>query len=115
MIRTTVKRSNQQNNATNTENTREGYFSHFDIIGANLFRGFRIFREGNNNNSSLENNNNNNPLLPLPLSEFEGGLGGGFNPPLERNAGGLDSNVVVLVNALIRANLGINYTKRELN
>ncbi len=68
MIRTTVKRSNQQNNATNTENTREGYFSHFDIIGANLFRGFRIFREGNNNNSSLENNNNNNlSLLLLPL------------------------------------------------
>jgi len=51
----------------------------------------------------------------LPLSGFGEGLGGGFNPLPEGNAGGLDSNVAALVNALTGANLGINHIDRESN
>ncbi len=73
-----------------------------------------MFR-GNNNNLPLgENNNNNLPPSLLP-PEFRGGLGGGFNLSPERNVEGLDPNVAALVNALIGANLGINYAKRESN
>jgi len=49
----------------------------------------------------------------LLLLGFEGEFGGGFNP--EGNAGGLDSNITALVNALIGANLKINHTERESN
>jgi len=63
----------------------------------------------------LRNNNNNNPLSLLPLSGFEGGLGGGFNSSLKGNAGELDSNIVALINALIGVNLEINHAKRESN
>ncbi len=112
MIEATTGGSNQQNNATSIENTGEGYFSHFSIIEVNLFGRFEAFR-GNNNNPPLGNNNNNNPSL-LPLSEFEGELGGGFNL-LGGNAGELDSNIAALVNALIGANLKINYVERESN
>src|SRR6266498_80881 len=90
------------------------HFSHFGIIGTNSYEGFGTFRGGNNNPPS-GNNNNNNPLLPFPLLGFGGGLGGGFNPLSGRNAGGLDPNIIALVNALAGANLGINYIKRKSN
>ena len=111
--------SNLQNNATSNMNIGGGYFSHFGTVGANPIGGFGAF-ENNNNNPPLGNNNNNNPLPPLPLpslppSGFEGGLGGGFNPPPGGNARGLDPNVAALVNALTGANLGTNYVKRESN
>ena len=109
----TAERSNQQNNATNNVNTGEGYFPHFEIVGANPFREFEAFE--NNNNPPLENNNGNNPLSPLPLPGFEEGLGGGFNSPLRENARGLNPNIAALVNALIEANLGINYVERKFN
>src|SRR6266540_3435505 len=107
--------SNQQNNATSNVNTGEGYFPHFGTVEANLIRGFEAFR--NNNNPPLGNNNNNNPsLLPLLLSlGFEEGLRGGFNPPPGGNAGGLDPNVVALINALTGVNLGTNHVDRESN
>src|SRR6266542_3437803 len=100
--------SNQQNNATSNVNTGGGYFSHFETVGANPVEGFGAFRNNNNNNPLL-------PSLPLPLSGFGEGLGGGFNPLPEGNAGGLDSNVAALVNALTGANLGINHIDRESN
>ena len=106
--------SNSQNNTTSNVNTRGEYFPHFGIIGVNPFEGFGAFEKGNNN-SPPGNNNNNNPSPLLPLPEFEGGLGGGFNPLPEGNAGGLDPNVAALVNALIEANLGINYVERKSN
>ncbi len=108
--------SNQQNNATSNVNTGGGYFPYFRTVGANPIRGFEAFGN-NNNNPPSGNNNNNNPLpLPsLPLSGFEEGLGGGFNPPLGRNARRLDPNIAALVNALTGANLGINYVERESN
>ena len=110
----TAEGSNQQNNAISNMNTRRGQFSHFGTIEANPFRRFGIF--GNNNNIlPPENNNNNNPPPLLSLSGFGEGLGGGFNLLSERNARGLDSNVATPVNVLIRANLGINHVKRELN
>ncbi len=84
------------------------------MIEANSIKGFRTFGE-NNNNTPLRNNNNNNPLLPLSSPEFERGLGKGFNLPLGGNVRGLDPNVVVLVNVLTGANLGINHVKRESN
>ena len=107
--------SNLQNNITSNVNTRGGYFLHFGIIGANQAEGFGAF--GNNNtNPPSENNNGNNPLLPpLPLSEFGGGLGGGFNPPPGGNVRGLDPNVAALVNVLTGANLGINHVERKSN
>src|SRR6266540_2218643 len=105
--------SNLQNNITSNVNTGGGYFSHFSIIGANPFKGFRTF-ERDNNNPSLRNNNNNNSLL-LPLSGFGGGLEGGFNPPLEGNIRELDPNVVALVNVLTGANLRINHMERKSN
>ncbi len=105
--------NNSQNNATSNINTGRGHFSHFGTVGANLVREFEAF--GNNNNSSSGNNNNNNLLLPLPSPGFEGGLGGGFNPPPEGNAKGLDPNVAVLVNVLTGANLGVNHIERESN
>src|SRR6266540_4825432 len=97
-------------------NTRGGHFSHFRTIGANPFGGFRTLGN-NNNNLSSKNNNNNNLLLspPLPLPGFGRGLEGGFNSPPRGNAGGLDSNVVALVNALTEVNLGINHIERESN
>ncbi len=95
-------------------NTRGEYFSHYRTISANLIRGFKAF-EGDNNNLPSKNNNNNNPPPLLSLSGFGEGLGGGFNLLSERNARGLDSNVATPVNVLIRANLGINHVKRELN
>ncbi len=98
--------SNIQNNVTSNINAEERNFLHFGTIGVNLMGGFGTFRN-NNNNLPLGNNNNNNPL-PLSPSGFGGGLGGGFNLPPEENAGGLDSNVAALVNALTGANLGIN-------
>ncbi len=101
----TVEGSGSQNSVINTGNTGGGHFPHFGMIGANLFERFEAFRE---------NNNNNNPPL-LSLSGFKEGLRGGFNLPLRENAKGLDPNVVALVNALIGANLGINYVKRESN
>ena len=102
--RAIAERSNFQNNAIN--NTRRGYFLYFRTIRANPFEGFRAFG----------NNNNNNPLLPLLLPPgFRGGLKGGFNSLSRRNAGGLDLNVVALVNVLTGANLGINHTERESN
>ncbi len=104
----TVRRSNFQHDVTSNTNLEGGQFSHFKTIGANQFRGFGIF--GNNNNPSLENNNNNNSSLG-----FGRDLGGGFNLPSGGNAGGLDPNVVALVNALIGANLEINHVERELN
>ncbi len=108
--------SNPQNNTTSSMNTRGGHFLHFGIIGANLMRGFEAF--GNNNNNPPPGNNNNNNSLPppsLPLSGFGKGLRGGFNLPLEGNAGELDPNVAALVNALTGANLGINHVERESN
>ena len=107
--------SNPQNNATSNVNIGGGYFSHFEIIGANLFEGFGIFGNNNNNPPSGNNNNNNLPLPLLLPSGFRGGLGGGFNPPPRGNVRGLDLNVIVLVNALIEANLGINCVERESN
>ncbi len=97
-------------------NIGRGYFSHFSTVGVNLLEGFRAFGNNNNNLPSGNNNNNNLPLLPpLPSSGFGGGLGGGFNPPSGENAEGLDPNVAALVNALIGANLGVNYAERESN
>jgi len=111
-----VERSNLQNNATSNVNTGGGHFSHFGIIEVNLFRGFEAFGNNNNNPPSGNNNNNNPPLLPsLSLSGFGGGLGGGFNLSPGGNTGGLNLNVVVLVNALIGANLEINHIERESN
>ena len=115
--------SNQQNNTTSTGNIEGGYFSHFGIIGANLFRrGFKTFEGNNNNNSPSENNNNNPPSgnnnnnLPLLLPpEFREGLGGGFNLPSGKNAGGLDPNIVALINILTGANLEINQVEKESN
>ncbi|SRR6266540_875524 len=111
-----VRESNSQNNITSNVNIEEGHFSHFGIIEANSFRGFKAF--GNNNNNPLSENNNNNHL-PLPplllLPRFEGGLKGGFNPSPEGNAKGLDLNIAVLVNALAGANLRINHVERESN
>ena len=120
LIRTTTGatagRSNQQNNATSNVNTGEGYFSHFETVGANLIGRFGVFGNTNNNPPPGNNNNNNpSPLPPLPSPGFEGGLGGGFNPSSGGNAGGLDPNVAALVNALTGANLGVNYAKRESN
>jgi len=97
---------------TGTESIRKGYFLYFDTIGVNLMGGFKTFRRGNNN-SSLGNNNNS--LLLLPLLEFREGFGEGFNPPLGENLKELDFNIIVLVNALIGVNLGINHVKGELN
>ncbi len=94
-------------------NTRGGHFLHFRIIGANPFEGFEVFGGGNNNPSSVNNNNNNLP--PLLLLGFEEGLGESFNLPLGENVGGLDPNVIVLVNALTGANLEINHVERESN
>ena len=93
-----------------------GHFSHFGTVRANPIGGFGAFGNNNNNSPSGNNNNNNPPLLPpLPLSGFEGGLGGGFNPPPGGNAEGLDLNVAALVNVLIGANLSINHVERESN
>ncbi len=115
MIRATAGGSNPQNNATSNVNIRGGHFSHFEIIGANLFRKFKVFGN-NNNNLSLGNNNNNNLPPPLlPLSEFRKDLGGDFNSPLGGNAEGLNSNIAALVNTLTGANLGINHVERESN
>ncbi len=106
--------SNSQNVVTNNMNTGEGYFLYFGTIGANLFEGFGIFEGGNNNNPPSGNNNNNNLLSLLP-SGFEGGLGGGFNPPSGGNAEGLDLNVAALINTLTGANLEINHIEKEFN
>ncbi len=106
--------SNRQNNVTSNVNTGKDYFLHFRIVRANPMRGFEAFGN-NNNNSPLGNNNNNNPPLLLLLPGFRRGLGGGFNPPPEGNARGLDPNVAALVNALTGANLGINHIERESN
>ena len=76
-----------------------GTFLHFNIIGHNPFERFETFREENNNNPLLENNNSNNPLPP-PLSEFKKSFRGEFNPSPEKNSGGLNSNIVALVNIL---------------
>ena len=107
--------SNSQSNATSNVNTGGGYFPHFGTVGANPIGGFGAF--GNNNNNSPPGNNNNPPLPlpPLPLPGFGGGLGEGFNLPPGGNAGGIDLNVTVLVNALIGANLEINHIERESN
>ena len=107
--------SNQQNNTTSNMNTGGEHFSHFGIIGANLFGGFGAFGNNNNNPPPGNNNNNNSPPSPLPLPGFEGGLGGGFNPPPGGNAGGLDLNVTALINALAGANLEVNHIDRESN
>ena|SRR6266498_2177079 len=108
--RATVRESNQQNNTISTGNTREGYFSYFNTIEVNLFRGFRTFGESNNNNLPSGNNNNNNSLSSFPLLRFEKGLEKGFNSLLSgENVRRLDPNVAALVNALIEANLRINY------
>ncbi len=106
-MRATAGRSNAQQNTTSNVNIRREHFSYFDTIGANPFRGFRTFRE--------DNNNNNLPPLPLPPSGFGRGLEGDFNSPPGGNAGGLDLNIAVLVNALTGANLGINHVERESN
>ncbi len=115
-MRTTTKaiagENNQQNNITSNMNTGEGYFLHFETVGANLIRGFGAFE---NNNNPPSGNNNNNNLPPLPPPGFEGGLEGGFNPLLGGNAGGLDPNVAALVNVLTGANLGANYIERKSN
>ena len=94
-------------------NTGGRHFSYFGTVRANPMRGFGTF--GNNNNNPPSGNNNNNNLLPLLSPGFGGGLGGGFNPLLEGNARGLNSNVVALVNALTGANLGMNHVERESN
>ncbi|SRR6266540_679286 len=114
-VEATAGRSNQQNNATSNVNTRGRHFSHFGIVGVNLFGGFGAF--GNNNNPLSGNNNNNNPPLPSPLPPlgFGRGLGEGFNSPSGGNAEGLDPNIAALVNALTGANLGINYVEKESN
>ncbi len=98
-------------------NTRRGHFIHFGTVGANPVGGFGAFGNNNNNNNlPLGNNNSNNPSPPpLLLPGFGEGLGGGFNPPLGKNLGGLDPNVAALVNVLIGANLGINHVKKESN
>jgi len=106
--------SSQQNNIASNVNIRGGHFSHYGTIGANPVRGFGTFRN-TNNNPPLGNNNNNNPPPLLPSLGFGGELGRGFNPLPEGNVGGLDPNVVVLVNALARTNLGINHVERESN
>ncbi len=105
--------SDSQNNTTSNVNIGEKHFPHFRTIGANPLREFGAFKN-NNNNPFLENNNNNNLLL-LPSSGFKGGLGRGFNLPLEENAERLDPIVTALVNILVGANLGINYIERESN
>ncbi len=46
---------------------------------------------------------------------FEGGLKRDFNLPPEGNIGGLDPNVIALVNALTKVNLRINHIERESN
>src|SRR6266540_3728481 len=108
--------SNFQNNATSNVNIGREYFPHFSTVGANPLEGFETF-ENNNNNLPSGNNNNNNPLSPSPLQPpgFGKGLGGGFNPPPEGNAEGLDSNVAALVNVLTGANLRINHAEKESN
>src|SRR6266511_3029943 len=116
--RATAGGSSSQSNTTSNVNTRGGYFPHFGTVGANPIRGFGAF--GSNNTNPPPGNNNNNPpppppLPPLPPPGFGGGLGGDFNPPLGGNAGGLDPNVAVLVNALTGANLGVNHVDRESN
>jgi len=100
----TARGSNIQNNATNMGNIGGEYFSHYGMIGTNLFRGFEAFGE---------NNNNNNP--PPPLPEFGEGLRRSFNLLSGGNVKELDPNVAALVNALTGANLGINHVKRESN
>ncbi len=99
--------------------TRGEHFPHFGTIGAGSVGGFGAFGNNNINNLPPGNNNNNNPsppLLPsLPLPGFEGELGEGFNPPPEGNAGGLNPNVVALVNTLTGANLGVNHAERKSN
>src|SRR6266540_246523 len=111
----TARESNQQNNAISNMNTGGEHFPHFGTIGANSFRGFGTFGNNNNNSPSGNNNNNNPPLLPSPPPGFGKGLGRGFNPPPGGNAGRLDSNVTTLVNALTRANLGVNHVERGSN
>src|SRR6266540_6915514 len=103
---TTGATARGSNNATSNVNTGGGYFPHFRTVGANLIGGFGTFGNNNNNPSSRNNNNNNLPPLPLlPPPGFGGGLGGDFNPLSGGNAGGLDPNIVALVNALTEVNL----------
>ena len=67
-------------------------------------------------NNSLLNNNNGNNSLPLSINTF--GLRKGFNLLLNNNnspSGRLNPNVIVLVNALAKTNLGINYIEKESN
>ncbi len=107
--------SSSQSNATS--NGRE-FFPHFGTVGANLIGGFGAFGNNNTNPPPGNNNNNNPPLPPLPLLPppgFGEGLGGGFNLPPEGNAGGLDPNIIALINTLAEANLGVNHVDRESN
>ena len=114
-IRATQGGSNSQNNITDIKNTKEGYFSHFSIIGINSFEKFGAFGGGNNNNNPPSENNNNNSLsLLLPLG-FGKKLRGGFNSLLKENVKGLDLNIAALVNALTEVNLKINHIKRKSN
>ncbi len=92
------------------------------------FREFRAFRQNteisNSRWQSFENlegnnlllgNNNSNNLLSLLINTFK--LEGRFNPSSNNNnnspSGGLDLNVVVLVNALTKMNLIRGYFSRE--
>jgi len=84
-----------------------GHFPHFEMIGAGTVGGFEAF--GNNNNNNLL------PLSPLPSPGFREGIGGDFNPLPGGNIRGLDLNVAALINALARANLGINHVEKESN
>ncbi len=110
----TARESNQQNNITSIRNTRREYFLYFGIIGVNLLGGFEAFEGNNNNNLSLGNNNNNN-LPPVLSPGFKEGFGKRFNSSPRENLGGLDPNVIALVNVLTGANLRIDHIKRELN
>src|SRR6266540_5241929 len=112
---TTEATAGGSNNVMSNVNIGGGHFLHYGTVGTNLTGGFGTFENNNNNNSLLGNNNNNNPPLPFLLQGFGGGLGESFNLPLGENARGLDLNVAALVNALIGANLRVNYAERESN
>ncbi|SRR6266542_3291445 len=77
--------------------------------------GWQPFGNLEENNPPVENNNFNNLLLSLPVNLFENI--GGFNLLSNNNnnplSEGLDSNVMILVNALIGMNLTRGYYPRE--
>ncbi len=77
--------------------------------------GWQLFRNLKENNPLVGNNNFNNPLSSSSVNLFDNI--GGFNLPSNNNnnpsLGGLNLNIVVLVNALIGMNLTKRYYLRE--